>query len=220
MFINVGPAFIILIIYIKIYFISKTHQQRLQAIGLNINMSQRVANHGNRKAEASVFLVSIGYFVGWMPFTICFVTEYLFATPMPIWATSTSVICFFINCSWNVFIYYWRLKPFRISAMKLLRITRWWIILLIPHPTIYTRQLLLPCLTFINCSSKVVIYYWKLIKPCGTSAKQLQARSQDWYWGGAESPKKRIFWTQKWTFWTSPPLPSYKNPIFAHFGKK
>ena len=119
-FINIGPAFTILIIYIKLYRVSKTHHRRLQFLGMNTDMTQRAHKHGKRKAEVSVILITIGYFIGWMPFTICFTVEFHFA--IPIWATSVAVICFFINCSWNVFIYYWRLKPFRISAMKLLRI--------------------------------------------------------------------------------------------------
>lgn len=122
-FISVGPAFVILIIYIKIYYVSMTHHRRLQAMGMNTNMSQRARNHDNRKAETSVILVTVGYFIGWIPFTICLLADQYFAISIPIWATSTAVICFYINCSWNVFIYYWRLKPFRASAKKILRIT-------------------------------------------------------------------------------------------------
>ena len=47
-----------------------------------------------------------------------------------------------------------------------------------------------------------------------------QARSQDWIWGGAEPPKSGPFGPKKWTFWTSPPQPSYKKPILAHFVAK
>ena len=79
-FIAVGPAFVILVIYIKIYCISKTHHKRLQAIGMNTNMAQRAQIYGNRKAEASVVLVTIGYFIGWIPFTICFCVEYLLSS--------------------------------------------------------------------------------------------------------------------------------------------
>ena len=121
--INIGPAFIILVIYIKLYHVSKTHHRQLQAISMNINMSRRAQNHANRKAEATVIVVTIGYFIGWIPFTICFLADFWLALPVPTWSTSAAVICFFINCSWNVFIYYWRMKPFRIAAKKLLRIT-------------------------------------------------------------------------------------------------
>ena len=32
-------------------------------------MPQKAQNQGNTKAEASVIMVTIGYFIGWIPFT-------------------------------------------------------------------------------------------------------------------------------------------------------
>ena len=47
-----------------------------------------------------------------------------------------------------------------------------------------------------------------------------QARcSQDWN-GGCGTPKMLTFWTQKWTFWTSPLNPLTRNLILAHFVAK
>ena len=45
----------------------------------------------------------------------------------------------------------------------------------------------------------------------------VQVRSQDRIWGGTEPPPKKSgpFGPKKWTLLTSPPKPSYKNPIFG-----
>ena len=46
--------------------------------------------------------------------------------------------------------------------------------------------------------------------------KNDQARSQDRFWGGAGPPKSGPFWpqSQRWTFWTSPPLTLLQKPHF------
>ena len=41
-----------------------------------------------------------------------------------------------------------------------------------------------------------------------------QARSQEQFWGVRDPPKVDLLDPKSGLFWTSPPLPSYKNPIF------
>ena len=115
----VFPMTATIVIYLKIYNISKFHAKEIATLEQNLRGAAEKQRKLDTKAAKAFLLVTAGFVLAWLPFLVAIGYKYVFTKEphiLPWWAA----FCGTLSTSTNVVVYYWRNEAFRRPARRLL----------------------------------------------------------------------------------------------------
>ncbi|XP_072041383.1 trace amine-associated receptor 365-like [Amphiura filiformis] len=118
----VFPITATIVIYCKIYNISKFHAQQIALLEQSMQRNAEKQRTLDTKAAKAFLLVTAGFVLAWLPVVIAIGYEYAYKKDPPIlpwWCGFFGTV----STSINVVIYYWRNEAFRRPARKMMM--RW-----------------------------------------------------------------------------------------------